>query len=152
MKILVTFQSKTGFTKKYAKWIADAVDGDVKDLSEVLNQEINKYDLIIHGGWIMGGMINGLDKIKNQNPKKLIVFGVGFTPKQEVEIEKYIEINKLDNIPFFYYEGGMDPKKMGFINRTIVKIVTKKKLIYKDNTNINEINELINLVSNLKKC
>lgn len=149
MNILVTFQSKTGFTKKYAEWIAQDVNADLKEISQVNAAEVAQYDLVIHGGWIMGGTINGLEKIKSFNPHKIVVFGVGFTTKEEADISKYIEENKLENIPFFYYEGGMNPKKMGFMGRTMVKMVTKKTPVYADNTDKNEIKELVKLVLDL---
>lgn len=144
MKILVTYQSKTGFTKKYAEWISNEVNAELKDIKSVDN--LNDYDIIIHGGWIMGGMIMGLDKIKKLNPKKLIVFACGYTPSNRVDIKKMIEINNLNDIPLFYYDGGMNPKKMGFIGRTIVKMVTKEKIEYKDNTNKDLIKDLIKIV------
>lgn len=146
MKILVTYQSKTGFTKKYAEWICEELGANLKDAAKVSGNEIAAYDLVIHGGWIMGGMVNGLEKIRAMNPKKLMVFGVGFTAKEEAEIPKCIEANKLGDTPFFYYEGGMDPKKMGFMGRTMVKMVTKKTPEYCDHTNKNEITELVNQV------
>ena len=146
MKILVTYQSKTGFTQKYAQWISEELNSDIKDLKKVNNQDILNYDLIIHGGWIMGGMINGIKKIKKLNPKELIIFGVGYTPKNKVDIKQLIEFNMLGNIPFFYFEGGTNPKKMGFIGRTIVKMVTKKKVTYIDNTNKDYIIDLINSI------
>ena len=40
----------------------------------------------------------------------------------------------------------MNPKKMGFINKMIVKMVTKEKIVYKDNTNKEEIESLIKMV------
>ena len=146
MKILVTYQSKTGFTKKYAQWISEKLNSDIKELKKVNNHDILNYDLIIHGGWVMGGKIKGLNKIKKLNPKKLIVFGVGYTPKKEVDIKQLIEFNMLGDIPFFYFEGGTNPKKMGFIGRTIVKMVTKKKVTYIDNTNKDYIIDLINSI------
>ena len=146
MKILVTYQSKTGFTKKYAEWISEELKCDIKEIKRVSIKDIINYDLIIHGGWVMGGLIKGLNKIRKINPKKLIVFGVGYTSKKDVDNKKLIEINKLDNIPFYYFEGGMNPKKMGVIRRTMVKLVTKKKPVYQDNTNKNEIKELINSI------
>lgn len=148
MKVLVTYQSKTGFTKKYAEWISEELKCDIKDIKKVSIKDIINYDFIIHGGWIMGGMINGLNKIRKINPRKLIVFGVGYTSKKEVDIKKLIETNKLGDIPFFYFEGGMNPKKMGFIRRTIVKMVTKKKPVYQDNTKKEEI---IDLIKEIKK-
>ena len=146
MKILVTYQSKTGFTKKYAEWISAELKGELQDIKTL--KDVQNYDILIHGGWIMGGMIMGIDKIKKLNPKKLIVFGVGYTKKDEVDIEKIKEVNKLDDIPLFYYQGGMDPKKMGFVNRMIVKMVTKEKPIYKDITNKEDIETLIKMVKN----
>ena len=148
MKILVTYQSKTGFTKKYAEWISTELNGKLMDIKDLKNEDIENYDILIHGGWIMGGMIMGIDKIKKLNPKKLIVFGVGYTKKDEVDIEKIKEVNKLGDIPLFYYQGGMDPKKMGFVNRMIVKMVTKEKPIYKDITNKEDIEALIKMVKN----
>ncbi len=148
MKILVTYQSKTGFTRKYAEWISTAVNGDLKDIKQIDNNTINNYDIVIHGGWIMGGMINGLNKIMAFKPKKLFVFGVGLTSEKEADISQIIEINKLDKIPFFYYEGGMNPKKMGFIGRTMVKLVTKKKLTYCDNADKKAIDDLVKMILN----
>lgn len=143
MKILVTYQSKTGFTKKYAEWISEELKCDIKDIKKVSIKDMINYDLVIHGGWIMGGMIKGLNKIRKINPKELIVFGVGYTSKNDVDTKKLIETNKLDGISLYYFEGGMNPKKMGLIGRTMVKMVTKKKPIYQDNTNKDEINSLI---------
>lgn len=146
MKTLVTYQSKTGFTKKYAEWIAQALACDLKEASKVSEVEIAAYDLVIHGGWIMGGMVNGLDKIRNFHPKKLIVFGVGFTEKDKADLSQWKEANKLGDAPFYYYEGGTDPKKMGFMGRTMVKLVTKQTPEYVDHTNKEAIKELVKSV------
>ena len=88
MQVLVTYQSKTGFTKKYAEWISEEIKCENQEIKKVNKEDIEKYDLIIHGGWIMGGKIMGLDKIMKLNPKQLIVFGVGYTPKEDVDIKK----------------------------------------------------------------
>ena len=144
MKVLVTYQSKTGFTKKYAEWISEELKCDLKELKSV--KDVNDYDLVIHGGWIMGGIIKGVKKIKKLNPKKLIVFGVGLTPKKNLNTDKMIKDNNLEDTPFFYFEGGTNPKKMGFFGRTIVKLVTKKKVTFEDNTKKEEIKDLIKKV------
>ena len=146
MKVLVTYQSKTGFTKKYAEWISEELKSDLKELKSV--KDVNDYDLVIHGGWIMGGIIKGVKKIKKLSPKKLIVFGVGLTPKKSLNTDKMIKDNKLEDTPFFYFEGGTNPKKMGIVGRTIVKLVTKKKVTFEDNTKKEEVKELIKKVNN----
>lgn len=149
MNILVTYQSKTGFTQRYAQWIGEELSCECKELSAVNEAQIAGYDLVIHGGWIMGGLVNGLEKIKSFHPHKLMAFGVGFTDEKEVDLANWMEENKLTGIPFFYYQGGMDPKKMGFVGKTMVKMVTKKKPEYVDYTDKDKIQELINTVKAL---
>ena len=145
MKVLVTYQSKTGFTKKYAEWIARALSADLKDASGVDAAGLAGYDLVIHGGWIMGGLVSGLRKIMKCNPKKLIVFGVGFTAKGDMDAAACATANQLGDIPFFYFEGGMNPEKMGWLGRIVVKKVTKKELAYADHADPKAIEALVTL-------
>ena len=151
MKILVTYKSKTGFTKKYAEWIAEELSCEAKDIKTITPKNVAEYDLVIHGGWILGGIINGYSKINSFNPKRLIVFGVGFTPKAKVDLKKMAEENKLGDTPLYYFEGGTNPPKMGFIGRRIVGIVTKEKVTYQDHTDRKAITELLEAVKTLKK-
>ena len=146
MKILVTYKSKTGFTKKYAEWIQGELNCDIKESKRVNARMISEYDLVIHGGWIFGGGISGLVGIKKMDPKKLIVFGVGYTPRDKVDFKKMIETNGLGDTPFYYYEGGTNPKKMGLLGRKMVEMVTKEKVTYKDNTDKEAITELIKTI------
>ncbi len=88
MKILVTYKSKTGFTKKYAKWIAEELNCETKDIKNVSSKDVAKYDLVIHGGWIFGGVISGCKKIKSFAPKQLIVFGVGFYAESQSKLKE----------------------------------------------------------------
>ena len=144
MKILVSYKSKTGFTKRYAEWISEELEADLKDIKDV--NDVSEYDLVIHGGWNMGGLINGLNDIKKLNPKDLIVFLVGATPTKDVDTIKIKGENNIGNTPFFYYQGGFNPQKMGFVGRTMVKMVTKEAPTYQDHTNKEVIRDLIKLV------
>ena len=150
MKILVTYKSKTGFTKKYAEWIAEELGCEAKDIKTITPKNVAEYDLVIHGGWILGGIINGYSKINSFNPKRLIVFGVGFTPKAEVDLKKMAEENKLGDTPLYYFEGGTNPPKMGFIGRKVVEMVTKEKVTYQDNTDRKATAELLKAVKALR--
>lgn len=148
MKTLVVYQSKTGFTQKYAQWIAEDLGCELRSISDVNESVIAGYDLVIHGGWLLAGVINGLDKLRSYKPKKLIAFGVGFTPKENMDMGKLAEGNKLTDSPVFYFEGGINPPKMGFAGRTIVKAVTKKPLEYMDLTDRASIAPLVNAARN----
>lgn len=150
MKILVTYKSKTGFTKKYAEWIAEELGCGAKDIKTITPKNVAEYDLVIHGGWIFGGIISGYKKIKSFVPKQLIVFGVGFTPKAKVDLKKMAEENKLGDTSLYYFEGGTNPPKMGLIGRKVVEMVTKEKVAYQDNTDRKATAELLRAVKALK--
>lgn len=125
MKKLVVYQSSTGFTAKYAGWIAEALSCEAKELKNISAKEAEEYDSIIYGGWIMGGMITGLDKIQKMNPKKMVVFAVGASTDSEETRNNIIAQNHLEQIPFFYLEGGIAFEKMSFFPKMMLKMMGK---------------------------
>lgn len=125
MKKLVVYQSSTGFTAKYATWIAEALSCEAKELKRVSAREVAEYDYIIFGGWIMGGMIMGLDKMRKMNPKKLVVFAVGaMSDSEELRVNLKTQ-NHLEQIMLFYLEGGLSFEKMSFFPKMMLKMVGK---------------------------
>ncbi len=125
MKIIIVYQSSTGFTKQYAQWIGEALSCDVKDIKEVTPEKIGEYDRIIYGGWIMGNNVAGLEKIKRMNPQSIVVFAVGATPDGE-EIRSAIKAqNHIESTPFFYMEGGMRFERLNLLVRAMLKVVMK---------------------------
>ena len=131
MKTLVLYTSSTGFTQKYARWIGEALKAEVKEAKKIKQTDIEGYDCVIYGGWIMGNMIMGLDKIMKMNPKKLYVFAVGSSKEDENLIKTIKEQNKLGDTPTYYFEGGFKFDELGFFKRlmlnTIKKSVAKKE-------------------------
>lgn len=125
MKKLVVYQSSTGFTAKYAAWIAEALSCEAKELKRVSAGEVAECDCIIFGGWIMGGMITGLDKMRKMNPKQLVVFAVGATSNSEEVRNNLKNQNHLEQTPFFYFEGGLNFEKMSFFPKMMLKMMQK---------------------------
>ena len=64
MKILVAYKSKTEFTKRYAEIIAKETDGSLMDFKEVTVEKMSEFDVVVYGGGIYAGMVNGLKKAK----------------------------------------------------------------------------------------
>lgn len=124
MKSIVVYRSKTGFTKKYAEWIAEAIDCDIRPMGKISNKELANYDLIIYGSGLMGGMIMGLDKIRNIS-KKLVVFATGASLNSLELKERMRKQNKLEDLPLFYMQGGLDFAHIGFIKRKMLGMVQK---------------------------
>lgn len=132
MKKLVVYQSSTGFTKQYAQWIAEDLQCEAKDVKNVNQSEIAKVDVVIFGGWIMGGMISGLDKVRNMKPNKLVAFAVGSGPEELTDLENIKQVNHLDNEPIFYMTGGFRFKQLNFMKKLILKMI-KKSVVKKEN-------------------
>lgn len=125
MKKLVIFKSKTGFTETYARWIGKALDCDVIQLNKVDNKIIKNYDVIIYGGWIMGNVIRGFNKIKKYDIERLIVYGVGSLPNELADEDSIIESNSLVDIPFFYMSGGFRVEGHNFFIRKMLEALKK---------------------------
>ena len=122
MKKIVVYQSGTGFTAKYAGWIAQDLDCEAKEYKNVNPSELAGFDMVIYGGWIFGGMVVGFDKIKALNLKNVVVFGVGITVPSAEITEKLSAQNQIPRDRFFYYEGGYAPKKLGIMKKMIMNM------------------------------
>ena len=47
MKTIVIYTSQTGFTKRYAEWIAEATGADCFELSAAKKKDLTTYDCIL---------------------------------------------------------------------------------------------------------
>lgn len=97
MKTIVIYTSQTGFTKRYAQWIAEATDADCLELSAAKNKSLTAYEAIIFGGWACAGNISKISWFKRNidkwTNKKLITFCVGGSPIDNPEIEPTLKRN-----------------------------------------------------------
>jgi menaquinone-dependent protoporphyrinogen IX oxidase len=141
MKAIVIYKSKTGFSKKYAEWIAEELEADIFEVSKINTEMIKTYDIVIYGGSLHAAGINGvsfiihnLDKLKN---KKIIVFATGASPVREEVINEITNKNftpqQQKYIKLFYLRGGFDYSKLGFGDKALMillklKIKSKKEL------------------------
>lgn len=118
IKKIVVYKSNTGFTEKYAHWIAEDLYCDAVRLEQIGSSKMSGYDVVIYGGGIHAGTINGIRYIKNNissmKSKKIIVFATGATPAIPEEIERFRKANIPygEDIEFFYFQSGMNYAKM----------------------------------------
>lgn len=140
MKAVVIYKSKTGFTKKYAQWIAEDLSADIFEASSINMNMLNSYDTVIYGGSLYAVGINGIklitqniDKLKD---KKLVVFATGASPSREDVINEVVNKNFTEEqqkyIKFFYLRGGFNYSKLNPFDKFLMailkwKIKSKKK-------------------------
>lgn len=101
-KIAVVYRSKSGFTEKYAEWIAEAAGADL----------------------LKGDRIKADDLLKD---KKLIVFGLGASPvRHEIYEEvknKNLTIQQQETIDFFLLRGGFNKEKLTFADGILMQLM-----------------------------
>lgn len=134
MKTVVIYKSKSGYTKKYAEWIAEEIKCDIKENKNLKLSDIQDYDTIIYGGGLYATMINGIDLIKKNfqelKGKNIIVYATGSNPGRAEEMNKVWEATFTEEqrnvIHKFYLRGGFDYSNLSFGNKILMSMLKKK--------------------------
>lgn len=153
MKTIVIYNSQTGFTKRYAQWIAEKTGADCVELSEAKKRSMDTYEAIIFGGWACAGGISKLRWFKGNMDqwagKKLIVFCVGGSPINSPSVEPALKNNfseaEFKKVNVFYCPGGFCYEKMSASSRLMMKLFLKTLKAKKDKTE--EEREMIKMIS-----
>jgi menaquinone-dependent protoporphyrinogen IX oxidase len=141
MKTLIIYTSQTGFTKRYATWLANEVGGLAMPLSQAKEKVcafFEGFDALVYGGWAMAGKIQKADwflkRMEGWKGKKLALFMVGaspyLSPDVPVVLEQILDENQKQYARAFYCQGGLNYEKMSLPNKIVMKIfahVMKKK-------------------------
>ncbi len=132
MKTLVIFTSKTGFTRKYAQWIAEGCGCQAMELNEASKKPdsfFEEFDQIAFGGWIMAGSVTKArwfwTMAEKLDCKKLALFCVGASPAENPDIPVFLKTvvpeRFRDRTKAFYCQGGISYEKMNFPMRMMMK-------------------------------
>lgn len=131
MQSIVLYVSQVGSTKKYAEDIAKTISAEVMPLKKFKWRNLPNYNLIIFGGWVMGGKIKGLDDFlahyDEMKDKNVIVFSSGMSIPSKEGRDEIINTNILDLYHVRYYQlrGSFDMSKLPFIQKTMMKYTIK---------------------------
>ena len=145
MKTLVIYTSQTGFTKKYAEWIAEKTSGDILELKDAQKKSDSffaDYQAIVYGGWLMAGSTVKvkwfLNKAASWQDKRLAVFCVGGSPNDnpdvEVTLKKMLTDEQRKYIRTFYCQGGFNYEKMNGPSKLAMKMFVSALKKKKDQT------------------
>ena len=138
MKTAVIYKTCSGFTKKYAEWIAEELAADIFDVSAIAAKNLENYDNIVYGGSLHMAGIIGLKFIKKNlnklKDKKVVVFATGASPAKEEVLREVANKNftqeEQKHIKFFYLRGGFDFNKLNSFDKflmTMLKWMLKRK-------------------------
>ena len=130
----VIYTSKYGSTKRYAEWISEALSCDIFSSSSVSLEQIGKYDVIIYGGGLYAGGVNGINILKRSadilKDKELVIFTCGLAdPADSTDFEnvrngirRKLTDEVYDRAHIFHLRGGIDYKKLGFVHRVMMSM------------------------------
>lgn len=148
--MVIVYESKTGFTKKYAEMLAAKTKLKVFHVKEI--SKINKDEEIIFLGWMKVGKIQGLNKVRRYNI--IAVCGSGTGRTAEPDVETVVARSKIEGIPFFYLRGGCLPlKKIKGMDRIMLSIFVKilKSRKEKDERTEESIDIIVNGFNGVKE-
>jgi hypothetical protein len=132
--VVIVYESKSGFTKRYAEMLAAKTKLKVFRLDEL--SKVNQNEEIIFLGWIKMGNIVGLNKLRKHNIKA--VCGSGTARTAEPNNEAVIARNKIKGIPFFYLRGGCFPlRELKGMDKILMYIFLLMLKFSKDKDEIN---------------
>lgn len=153
MKSIVIYNSQTGFTKRYAEWIAEASGADCVELSAAKKKDLTSYEAIVFGGWACAGSISKIGWFKGNMDKwadkKLIAFCVGGSPIDNPEMEAALKkmFNEADRskAEIFYCPGGFNYERMSAPSKLMMKMFIKTLKAKKDKTGAEQV--MIKMIS-----
>lgn len=134
MKIAVIYASKTGFTQKYAEWLRDALNADCFALNRVSEEILKNYDLVVFGGGLYAGGINGLKHfrrlVQGLETPKIIYFATGATPDREEVVPELLSVNfspaEQKTVKLFYLRGGFDFGALTVVDQFLMMLLKFK--------------------------
>lgn len=119
--MVIVYQSNTGFTQEYAQMLGKAEKMKVYALGQ---DQPPKGEKVLFLGPLMAGHISGLDEA-NKRFSLQAVCGVGMSPPGQDVMNRMRRANYLSDLPLFYLQGGWAPKKVGWLKRRMVNMVTR---------------------------
>ena len=135
-KAIVIYNSKRGSTKQYAEWIASELDCTAVPLINFDYGSLDRFDVVIFGGWLRGSGIVGFDKFRKQIvgcEDKLILFVTGISEYNPANYQQICEINfkdgvNMQNTLLYFCPGRYVPGEVKGLDKFLMA-VSKKGLL-----------------------
>jgi len=139
VNIAVVYKSRYGTTKQYAEWIAKALDAILLEASVVKPSQLASFDIVVYGGGLYAGGIDGVGLVTKNPCKALVVFTVGLADPNTTDYsdiqDKNFTQELRSKVKVFHLRGGIDYKKLGFVHKGMMSIM-RKSILKKDEQEI----------------
>ncbi len=127
--IAVIYKSKYGTTKRYAEWIAQELGARLFEASKIKPAQLSAYDLVVYGGGLYAGGIDGIDLVTKNPCKSLVVFTTGLANPSVTDYSDILNKNSppelLVDTKVFHLRGGIDYKRLGIVHKGMMAMMKK---------------------------
>ena len=116
-KTAVIYCSRTGFSARYAKWIAKALHADLYRYKTIDSALLSQYQTLIYGAGFYCGFLKGRNWLKKLirplTAQKVLVYATGSMPRvQPQDLQQEWDMNftaeEQSRLHLFYLPGGMN--------------------------------------------
>lgn len=138
MKQAIIYCSQTGFTKKYAQWLAEDLGCEAVLFADRGSIVFGKIDLLVFCSWFHAASIKGakwLKKVMADNPElEVVVIATGASPMpcetwpaSEIgnAFRKTFPESEYPDLPHFYCQGGFDYDRLGAPDKIAMRMFFK---------------------------
>ena len=119
--MIIVYRSNTGFTQEYDAMLGRAAQMKVLPLAGAAGKV---SEPVFYMGPLMAGHISGIDQAVKAFAVQGVC-GVGMSPASQQVLETLAKANYVPGAPIFYLQGGWAPKKVGWLKRRMVNMVTR---------------------------
>ncbi|MFT0848719.1 flavodoxin domain-containing protein [Actinomycetaceae bacterium L2_0104] len=144
-KVVVIYNTVTGFSRTYGEWIAEDLGAELVPFAEIKSLKLDSYDLIVFGAGVRMSIMRGFSDFRKQlkaagleDSAKVIVWANGGTPQHpdrdwKVPAATFTkeELAK-DRYPFFYFEAGVRYEGLNKPEYALLKVFSKRVQKYRD--------------------
>ncbi len=153
-KTAVIYESKYGFTKRYAEWIAEALSCPAFERKKFCPKDFPQYDTVIYGGGLYAGSVSGIRLITENwrllSDKKIVLFTCGLANPEDPynisnireTLSKILSDDMMKQICLFHLQGGIDYSRLNLIHKTMMSML-RKMLLKKDEHSLRKEDRLI---------
>lgn len=154
-KTIVIYESRYGFTKRYAEWISEALACPLAERKSFRPKDFARYDIILYGGGLYAGGVSGIRLIaKNRrllSGKKVVLFTCGVADPNNPDNVSHIReslsraLTKewMASIEIFHLRGGIDYGRLHFVHRAMMSMLRRMLLKKPDSQRSSEDRQLL---------
>ena len=124
MNAIIIYHSKTGFSQRYAQWLAEDLGCQAVPYRDRKSVSLPQYDTVILLGGLYAGNMSGLGWLKKQplEGKRIAAVAVGCAPMENPGLPESMGklFGGIPQIKGFYCQGGLAYDRMGAVDRAMM--------------------------------